>query len=82
MENGLFLSVDYFERLLTEICKRRSSRSLGSLGNLFQVFSHKVDHCICFMNDGEIPIPVFEQMGGSRNILHEIDYQQLFMEVK
>ncbi|WP_394807838.1 zeta toxin family protein [Nitrosomonas sp.] len=59
--------------------ERRFSRSLR---NLFQVFSHKVDHCICFMNDGEMPIPVFEQTGDSRNILHEIYYQQLLMEVK
>lgn len=59
--------------------ERRFPRSLG---NLFQVFSHKVDHCICFMNDGEMPIPVFEQTGDSRNILHEIDYQQLLMEVE
>jgi hypothetical protein len=34
------------------------------------------------MNDGEIPIPVFEQTGDDRNILHEIYYQQLLMEVK
>ncbi|SOD19108.1 AAA family ATPase [Nitrosomonas ureae] len=59
--------------------ERRFPRSLG---NLFQVFSPKVDHCVCFMNDGEIPIPVFEQTGNSRNILHEIYYQQLLMEVK
>ena len=59
--------------------ERRFPRSLG---NLFQVFSHRVDHCVCFINDGEIPIPVFEQTGDSRNILHEIYYQQLLMEVK
>lgn len=52
-----------------------------SLGNLLQVFSHRVDHCTCFMNDGEIPIPVFEQAGNSRDILHEVYYQQLLMEV-
>jgi len=59
--------------------ERRFPRSLG---NLFHVFSHKVDHCICFMNDGELPIPVFEQTGDSRNILHEIYYQQLLMEIE
>ena len=59
--------------------ERRFPRSLG---NLFHVFSHKVDHCICFMNDGEIPVPVFEQTGDSRNILHEIYYQQLLMEIE
>ncbi len=54
--------------------ERRFSRSLG---NLFHIFSHKVDHCICFMNDGEKPILVFEQKGNSRDILHEVYYQQL-----
>ena len=54
--------------------ERRFSRSLR---NLFQVFSHKVDHCICFMNDGEKPILVFEQKMDSRDILHEVYYQQL-----
>ena len=73
------MNEDYFERLLEAIRERRFSRSLG---NLFQVFSHKVDPCICFMNDGEMPIPVFEQTGDSRNILHEIYYQQLLMEVE
>lgn len=59
--------------------ERRFPRSLV---NLLNVFSHKVDHCICFMNDGENPILVFEQKGDGRNILHEIYYQQLLMEVK
>lgn len=59
--------------------ERRFPRSLG---NLLHVFSHRVNHCICFMNDGEMPIPVFEQTGDSRNILHEIYYQQLLMEIK
>jgi len=34
------------------------------------------------MNDGESPILVFEQTGDSRDILHEVYYQQLLMEVK
>ncbi len=50
-----------------------------SLGNLFQVFSHNVDRCTCFMNDGESPILVFEQKNGSRDILHEVYYHQLLM---
>ena len=33
------------------------------------------------MNIGEIPVPVFEQAGNSRDILHEVYYQQLLMEV-
>ena len=52
-----------------------------SLGNLFHVFSHRVDDCICFMNDGESPILVFEQKGGSRDILHEGYYQQLLASI-
>lgn len=58
--------------------ERRFPRSLG---NLFQVFSHRVDHCVCFMNDGENPILVFEQKDGSRDILHEVYYQQLIKVV-
>jgi len=52
------------------------------LVNLLNVFNRKVDHCVHFMNDGEITIPVFEQTGDGRNIFHEIYYQQLLMEVK
>ncbi|QOJ24111.1 MAG: hypothetical protein HRU78_11060 [Gammaproteobacteria bacterium] len=59
--------------------ERRFPRSPG---NLFQVFSHKVDRCTCFMNDGESPILVFEQKGDSRDILHEVYYQQLLKSVK
>lgn len=59
--------------------ERRFPRSLG---NLFHVFSHKVDHYICFMNDGESPILVFEQKGDCRDILHEVYYQQLLKSTK
>lgn len=58
--------------------ERRFPRSLG---NLFHVFSHKVDRCTCFMNDGESPILVFEQKDGSRDILHEVYYHQLLASV-
>ncbi|MER0215757.1 MAG: hypothetical protein DU481_06105 [Nitrosomonas sp.] len=58
--------------------ERRFPRSLV---NLLNVFSHKVDRCICFMNDGESPILVFEQKGGSRDILHEIYYRQLLTSI-
>jgi len=54
--------------------ERRFSRSLG---NLFHIFSYTVDRCTCFINDGESPILVFEQKGDSRDILHEVYYQQL-----
>lgn len=58
--------------------ERRFSRSLG---NLFHIFSYKVDRCTCFMNDGEKPIPMFEQKGDSRDILHEVYYHQLLKEI-
>lgn len=56
--------------------ERRFPRSLV---NLLNVFSHKVDRCTCFMNDGESPILVFEQKGDSRDILHEVYYHLLLM---
>ncbi len=53
--------------------ERRFPRSLH---NLLYDFSHRVDRCICFMNDGEMPVLVFEQDGETRDILHK-DYYQL-----
>lgn len=57
--------------------KRRFPRSLN---NLFHLFSHAVDHCICFMNDGEDPVLLFEQCGENREIAHDSYYQQLLKE--
>ncbi|MEF8746308.1 MAG: hypothetical protein V5B31_00260 [Candidatus Accumulibacter propinquus] len=54
--------------------ERRFPRSLRHLLN---DFSRRVDHCICFMNDGENPEPVFELCGEQRNILRADDYQLL-----
>lgn len=51
-----------------------------SLHNLLNEFSHRVDRCLCFMNDGEAPVLVFEQVGESREILHEEYYQLLQRE--
>jgi predicted ABC-type ATPase len=56
--------------------ERRFPRSLN---NLLNVFSHAVDRCVCFMNDGENPVPVFEQQGENRDILQE-GYFQLMMK--
>ena len=53
--------------------ERRFPRSLH---NLLNEFSHRVDRCICFMNDGTKPILVFEQNNKVRNIHHR-DYYQL-----
>jgi hypothetical protein len=43
--------------------ERRFPRSLN---NLFDLFSYAVDHCICFMNDGNKPVLLFEQHGENR----------------
>lgn len=54
--------------------ERRFPRSLN---NLLHAFSHAVDRCICFMNDGENPVLVFEQRGEDRNIIDDFHYNQL-----
>lgn len=51
-----------------------------SLHNLLNDFSHYVDRCICFMNDGMSPVLVFEHAGESRDILHEGYYRLLLKE--
>lgn len=56
--------------------ERRFPRSLSHLLN---DFSHRVDSCTCFMNDGESPVLVFEQRGYDRDIVHD-DYYQLLLE--
>lgn len=56
--------------------ERRFPRSLSHLLN---DFSHRVDSCSCFMNDGEHPVLVFEQLGNNRTILHD-DYYELLLE--
>lgn len=56
--------------------ERRFPRSLIHLLN---EFSHRVDSCTCFMNDGESPVLVFEQRGSERDIVHD-DYYQLLLE--
>lgn len=57
--------------------ERRFPRSLY---NLLNDFSHCVDSCICFMNDGEEPVLVFEQNFEDRNIIHNEYYQLLQKE--
>jgi hypothetical protein len=47
---------------------------------LFNDFSHRVDSCTCFMNDGESPVLVFEQRGDDRDIVHDYYYQLLLEE--
>lgn len=57
--------------------ERRFPRSLH---NLLSEFSHRVDRCVCFMNDSENPVLVFEQNGGNRDIIHDSYYQLLLEE--
>jgi len=59
--------------------ERRFPRSLRHLLN---DFSHRVDSCTCFMNDGESPVLVFEQRGFERDIVHDDFYQLLLEEAK
>lgn len=56
--------------------ERRFPRSLH---NLFNNFSHQVDRCLCFMNDGDKPILIFEQNGSHRHIIHA-DYYHLLQK--
>lgn len=56
--------------------ERRFPRSLRHLLN---DFSHRVDNCLCFMNDGESPVLVFEQQGDDRDIVHG-EYCRLLIE--
>jgi predicted ABC-type ATPase len=56
--------------------ERRFPRSMR---HLLSDFSHRVDNCTCFMNDGESPVLVFEQRGVERDIVHD-NYYQLLLE--
>jgi predicted ABC-type ATPase len=60
----------------TKDIERRFPRSLS---NLLSEFSYKVDHCLCFMNDGTSPELVFEQTGATRDIIHP-DYYRLLQK--
>lgn len=59
--------------------ERRFPRSLS---NLLEAFSHRVDSCTCFMNDGESPVLVFEQRGNNRTIVRDDYYQLLLKEAQ
>jgi predicted ABC-type ATPase len=54
--------------------ERRFPRSLH---NLLHAFSHAVNRCVCFMNDGANPVLVFEQQGENRDIIDELYYHQM-----
>lgn len=54
--------------------ERRFSRSLH---NLLCLFSQVVHRCVCFMNEGENPVLIFEQQGQIRAIMDENYYQKI-----
>lgn len=57
--------------------ERRFARSLR---NLLNDFSHRVDYCQCFMNDGAEMAPVFRQSGTERVVQNNDYYQHLVEE--
>lgn len=57
--------------------ERRFPRSLS---NLLMRYSYAVDECLCFMNSGMEPEPIFEQQGQTRQIIHH-EYYQHILEV-
>lgn len=57
--------------------ERRFPRSLR---NLLTDFSVAADHCVCFMNDSDNPVLVFEQQGEIRDILHDAYFKLLSQE--
>lgn len=59
--------------------ERRFSRSLY---NLLELFSYRVDHCTCFMNDSGEPTLVFEQQGTDRKVINQDCYSLLLNGVK
>ena len=59
--------------------QRRFPRSLR---HLLDDFSHRVDRCTCFMNDGENPVLVFEQCGETRDVVHSGYYQLMLDEAQ
>ena len=61
----------------TKDIERRFPRSLH---NLLEQFGHVVDHCLCFMNMGELPELVFEQTGSDRKIFQPDTYKSLMAE--
>jgi len=57
--------------------ERRFPRSLY---NLLSAFGSAADHCVCFMNDSDNPVLVFEQQGEIRHILHDTYFKVLSRE--
>ena len=62
----------------TQDIERRFPRSLQ---NLLNEFSLAADRTQCFMNDGEVPQPVFVQQGEVRDVLNAQLFSQLRREI-
>ena len=58
--------------------ERRFSRSLR---NLLNEFSWVTGRTQCFMNDGEVPQPIFVQQGETREVLNAQLFNQLIQEI-
>jgi predicted ABC-type ATPase len=63
----------------TDDIARRFPRSLH---NLFQLFSPLVDHTVCFMNNDTVPMLIFQQNAGQRQVLHHEFFQLLQQEAQ
>ena len=63
----------------TQDIERRFPRSLQ---NLLNEFSLAADRTQCFMNDGEVPQPVFVQQGEVRDVLNAQLFSQLRREIE
>jgi predicted ABC-type ATPase len=63
----------------THDLERRFPRTLN---NLLEVFSSRVNHCICFLNEGTEPIPVFSQTSEKRVILDQDIFDVLEREAQ
>ncbi|MBT3255930.1 MAG: hypothetical protein HN366_05650 [Deltaproteobacteria bacterium] len=57
--------------------ERRFPRSLH---NLLTEYCSAVNHCLCFMNHGDNPVPIFEQRGEVRDIFHRDFFDLLSQE--
>ncbi len=59
--------------------ERRFPRSLN---NLLNEYGELVDRSMCFMNDGEEPVLIFEQKGKTRNVLHKGYYNVIMKGIE
>jgi predicted ABC-type ATPase len=53
-----------------------------SLRHLLDEFSHRVDRCLCYINDGARPMRIFEQQGMRREVTRDDLYKRLVTEAR